>query len=222
MKNVILHISGLFEDTPSRLFQYLQCHIELQNYRYTNVPLYIKNQFGSYSFIKETQRIQQVVNRYDPAIIVAHSLGAYVALQLDMTCPLVLLDPSLTIAEIIAPNLYEENSILTYGDGTRHTILSYEFASSLKDTPSIENVCETCHARDVCIIGAGNGGYKIAEKYAAHIMSSQYLFLPNANHDFSSPNDRKRIFEVIKKRLEIMPSRMREENYTKLPLLEGL
>lgn len=215
MKTAVLHISGLFEVTPNQLFQHLQHDIERQNYRYTYAPLFLDGQFGSYPFIEEMQRIQKMVDECNPVLIVAHSLGAYIAMQLDARCPLVLLDPSLAIAEIVEQNLSEKNGILAYEDGTRHVILSKGFVASLAETPSIETICQSSHGRDVYVIGAGHGGHKVAEQYVAQITRASYVFLPNANHNFSEEHDRNEILKLIKKWLGTMPSRARGETHIK-------
>ncbi|MCK5060111.1 MAG: alpha/beta hydrolase [Candidatus Pacebacteria bacterium] len=203
MEPTILYIFGLFEDAHNQLFCSLESRIKQKGYICRGIELYSESQFGSYSFPQEIRQIQDIVDKRKPAMIIAHSLGSYIAMQLNFTYPLLLLDPSLTIAEIMEPNIREKNNISVYDDGEQCIVLSKEFTSSIAKVPSVEMVCQNSQTKDICIVGAGHGGHIVAEQYAACLPTAHYFFLPNANHDFSDKNDVKEIFKIIKSGLEL-------------------
>ncbi|MBI1975680.1 MAG: hypothetical protein HYS59_01615 [Candidatus Vogelbacteria bacterium] len=208
MKVNIVYLFGLFENHTDSLFTYLKkntVHIE-----WCGIELYPESEFGSYSFAEEMKRIQTIIDDIRPDMLVAHSLGAYVSAQLVFNCPVVFLEPSLAISDIVLPNTKHGNNGSLYDDGKHKVKLSTEFVESIKLMPSIKELAYSSKlsSEDVCIIGAGKGGHIIARQYC--IPSSRYVYFPNANHMFSGGKERRKILSLIKKRLDIIPGRVRD------------
>ena len=202
MDKHLIYVGGMFESRKSALSLYIQQGL---NEWCNVVTISLNKQLGSRSFYAEIGRIEKIIERHKPEMIVAHSLGAYIAANLGVNCPLVFLEPSLRITDIVLPNV-EDNR---YFDGIHTFDLSQEFIESLKTCPSIENVSKKLRTgENVFIFGAGRGGFKIAELYKENITGCHYFFLPEADHNFSEELDRQKILDLIKKRLDLMsPSR---------------
>ncbi|MEX0918755.1 MAG: hypothetical protein WDZ85_02190 [Candidatus Paceibacterota bacterium] len=194
MNKSIAYIGGMFESKKDNLFLDIQQKLSGKCYF---IDIYPNNQFGAYSFYTEIKRTSKLLGEIRPDLIIAHSLGAYIAMNLNIKCPLVLLDPSLSVDDIILPNINEGR----YFDGTHTLNLSQEFLESLKTCPSVEILSKNLKHNNVFIFGAGQGGFKIAERYHKQIHNSNYFFLPKADHDFSRKSDRKKILTVIQKQL---------------------
>ena len=114
----IVYISGLFEDIDKGLYPVIKNILETGAYNCVCIQLYKNSKdFGSYPFDIEIKRIDQEIGNYNPKLIIAHSLGGYVALQLQNDIPLILLDPSMPISEIINNNLQLTESGYFYNDG---------------------------------------------------------------------------------------------------------
>lgn len=207
MKASVVVILGLFESVNDQLFQALRQCVQRQGYECYGIELYQGVQFGSYSFAEEIERVMKIVQCHNPMLIIAHSLGAYVALQFQSRYPLLLLDPSLAITNIIYPNLQAQGSAQIYNDGETLIVLSREFVASLAREPSIEEVSQNKGGGEIHIVGAGRGGHKIAERYHALIPHSRYTLLQGADHNFSDKQSTQEINMIIKKRLEIISSR---------------
>ena len=207
MKRNIAYILGLFEDQEDPLFRYLKEYIESSGVVCCGIEPFAEEVFGTQTFHKTVQRVQECIDTLKPEVIVAHSVGAYVVLQISTDLPVILLDPSLAIADIVSNNVKQHGCSYFYDDGEHRVELSPEFIESIKRTPSIEKSPRTMTSRDVYIFGAGRGGYKIAEQYHKHIPHAHYVFLPYARHEFSTEDDRRQILAVIKKRLGVMPGR---------------
>lgn len=198
MKIKVLYVLGLFEDKNNPLLKSLKKDLGPNRYLIKSINLYSKYRFGSYSFIEEIDRIQKIVNKYQPDLVVGHSLGGYIAVQLKFACPLFLLDPSLSISDIISPRIYMHKSKSFYKDSERQIELNNKFLQSLKKTSTLKTSCELSQSRKVFIVGAGKGGYKIAQQYAEYLPASMHRFLPTADHNFSKTKDRKEIIKIIK------------------------
>ncbi|MFH1145633.1 MAG: hypothetical protein V1707_01565 [bacterium] len=201
MNHRITYIHGLFENADSYLYREIQRFLEEQKCAYEGVELYQRVQFGSYSFQKEVERIEEIVHRNNPTMIIAHSLGAYVALQLQNSYPLLLVEPSLAIADIVIPNIRYRDGTLIYDDGQSQVELSPEFVESLSLAPSIEKAAQHAKKKDIHIVGAGRGGYLVAGSYHSCIGQSSYTLLPNSDHAFSDKKGLDDLFEIIKQRL---------------------
>ena len=202
MKKNIVYIYGLFESRENPLTQYLKEHTSPGD-EYHCIAPFSKDEFGTQSFYQIVQQTQDSIDTIRPEMIIAHSLGAYVAMYISTNQPLILLDPSLAIADIITGNITQDGSVSFYDDGRYRIKLSLEFLESIKATLPIEKVARNVKARDIHIFGAGNGGYKIAEQYHQYIPHSHYAILPSATHEFKEESDRQKILAVIKKRLNI-------------------
>jgi predicted esterase YcpF (UPF0227 family) len=198
MGKFVIYIPGLFEAKESPLFRNIQKPASRKGFDCKIVDPFKNNIFGLNSFSEEIKRIEKIVQKTQPKLIVAHSLGAYSALQLKVTCQLLLLDPSLPIKEIVYPNLRKKLNTWTYNDGHKEVILSESFVNSLKKTPSIKSVANQAKSRDVHIVGAGKGGSKVAENYHHYIPQSNYTLLPQSDHNFSSKEDRLKLASIIK------------------------
>lgn len=207
MKRSIVYILGLFEDQENLLFRYLKEHLESSEIECHSIEPFAKDKFGVQTFHKTVKRAQDFIDLFKPEMIVAHSLGAYLSMQISTNQPVVLLDPSLAVADIVLNNLKQENESYLYDDGKYRINLSSEFVESIKSMSSIEKSISNTISRDIYIFGSGKGGYKIAEQYHEYIPCSHYTFLPDSDHEFSNENDRQQILAVIKKRLDAMPSR---------------
>ncbi|MCL5011837.1 MAG: hypothetical protein M1320_00220, partial [Patescibacteria group bacterium] len=140
MENTVIYILGLFEEGNDPLFYNIRCFLQRNNCNVHGIELYSKNSFGSYAFDEEIGRITSEINKFRPALVVAHSLGAYVCLQLPISCPLVLLDPSIEIRKIIKSNSKQIGSKYIYDDGINKSILSKEFIRSISIAPSIQKL----------------------------------------------------------------------------------
>lgn len=196
----------MFEDLDNQLFINVNDFLQKNQYVCKGIELYQSSQFGVYSFQDEIERIQKIVDKYNPSLIVAHSLGGYIALHLKVSCPMTLLDPSLSVSEIFLPNLKIKNEEFYYEDSERNIKISHEFVGSLKQVLSIEKLSKIGGMKKVHIIGAGLAGYRIAEQYHASLPGSDYMFLPNADHDFLDMRSKKKITDIIKKQLGFKPS----------------
>jgi predicted esterase YcpF (UPF0227 family) len=186
MKGLALYICGLSENINDPLPKYILNQLDVLGYDCQAIELYPDTTFGAYSFLKEIKRIKQIVLKSKPSLICAHSLGAYIALQINISCPILLLDPSLAVNGIALPE--QDNC-------------SSKFLSSLSKTLPIESVAKLSRATRVQIVGAGHGGYKVAKEYKTHMPHANYTFLPNADHDFSNKRDLDMVVEIIKKAL---------------------
>ena len=214
MKRNIAYILGLFEDQEDPLFRYLKEYIESSGVACFGIEPFAEEVFGTQTFHKTVQRVQECIDILKPEMIVAHSLGAYAVLQISTDLPVILLDPSLALADIVLNNAKHYDGAYFYADGKRRVELSPEFVESIKRMPPIEKSPVNMTSQDIYIFGAGRGGYKIAERYQKHMPHAHYIFLPYANHEFSTEDDRQRILAVIKKRLDAMSNR-REGVHTK-------
>lgn len=204
----VIYILGLFEDLENRLFQDIKSSIEDSGFNCLGIELYQGKTFGSYSFAKEIERIGKIIEKSNPPIIIAHSLGGYISLQFNTFHPLLLLEPSLAIADIFLSNIRQsQKGQKYYDDGENRVRLSPKFIESLTQMPTIEKVAQMTKNKDIKIIGAGKGGYKIAEKYHINLPKSEYTLLPGANHNFSNKKDFEKINKIIKGRLGTSPSR---------------
>jgi len=188
MKKVTAYISGLFEDKDNPLFLHIQTSLEKFEVSCHGVTLYDGGLFGSYSFLKEVVRVKKVIELLKPDIIIAHSLGAYVIMHELSHYSAIFLDPSLEISKMTIPV-------------SGPVKISSEFTRSLKKMPSIEELAGRTGLRDVHVIGAGLGGFAVAERYHSCLPDSEYLFLADADHNFSNEKDRLTITRVIKERL---------------------
>jgi predicted esterase YcpF (UPF0227 family) len=206
MQNCVVYISGLFEDLNGQLFLRVNNFLQKNQYVCEGIELYQGAQFGAYSFQNEIERIQKIVDKHNPILIIAHSLGGYVSLHLKLSCPVILLDPSLSISDIFLSNLKIKNGKSFYEDKEVNVKISHEFVESLKQTLSIEKLTKISGIKKVHIVGAGLGGYRVAEQYHAALLDSSYTFLPNAGHDFLDVRSTEEIMEIIKKQLGIKPS----------------
>lgn len=202
MKTKAVYILGFFENQQDDLFQYLKARMEPSRVELYGIELYGKNKFGSYSFFEEVQRIQKIVDDLHPVIIIAHSLGAYLLTQIQVDCPVILLDPSLDVGTIILSNIKYIKGSYVYDDGQNQISLSSDFIDSIKIAPTIEDSVMNVISDNVWIFGTGEGGYRIAIRYNGKIPQSKYILLQNADHKFSNKAHRKRILEIIKKQLE--------------------
>lgn len=191
-------MTGLFEKLDDQLFQRVSDFVQQQGYVIHGMELYPGTSFGNRKFTTEVARVQQEINKYDPCLIIAHSLGAYTCIQTTVKCPLVLLEPSFKIADIILPSLKRNGESYLYSDGTHHLSISQNFIQSVKNAPSIEKSAQNIRSNRVHIFGAGKAGYKIAEQYHAYLQNSDYSLIPNADHDFSAEEDLQKIFMTIK------------------------
>lgn len=207
MARNILYTAGMFENESSSLFLDIKNEVENLGASCNFIELYSGKPFGSYSFQKEVRRIEKVIFNYQPQLIVAHSLGGYIATHIATHCPLVLLDPSLNIADIVLPNVNHGK----YSDGTYTFQPSSIFLDSIKTTSSIEILTRDSEVNGHCIdiFGAGKGGYKIAEQYHKNLIGSNYFVLPEADHQFQDQESRHKIVELIKKRLKTKRSSRR-------------
>lgn len=203
MKKNIIYIFGLFENQENPLFKYLKNNIEDKEIEFQGIELYLKEQFSFNTFFEAMELVQKMIDARQPEIIIAHSLGAYVAMQMKIpdNCQIVFLDPALSITDIILNNLKQDNKLYFYDDGESKIELLPEFVESIKTMPTIEMSAKKITSRDVCIFAAGKGAYKIANQYHKYISDAKYFFLPDANHEFSNEKDRQQIFETIKMRL---------------------
>lgn len=196
MDKSAIYIAGMFENGKGAPFSYIHTQMGKLNVCFDFIELYSGKQFGSYSFLEEVRRTEEIIKEKQPDIIISHSLGAYVAVLLPFRCPIVLLDPSLSISDIILPNV--KNS--RYNDGENTFDLYQSFLDSIKSCLSIEDAAKNIkNGERVTIVGAGKGGYKVAERYRDNIFGSQYILLPNADHGFSEEIDQQKILEIIKK-----------------------
>ncbi|MDD4761826.1 MAG: hypothetical protein PHZ25_02295 [Candidatus Pacebacteria bacterium] len=206
MNNYAVYIAGMFEDEKHPLFFEIKKFLKNIGWNCVFIKLYDNDkQFGSYSFKSEMERITDYIERIHPDLIVAHSIGGYIATQLSTRGFLFLLDPSLSVSDVILPNVKNGR----YDDGKYVMDLSNEFLESIKTCASIEkNGKNIKQGENVFIFGAGKGGFKVAEQYHKNILDSHYFFLADANHDFSAAKDKKKIINLIKKRLGVKsPSR---------------
>jgi len=203
MKFTVLYILGLFANRQDPLFKYLRSQIEQQGARCEAIELYDGEKFGSYLITKELERIQRAFTELKPQMIIAHSLGAYITMQIHTNSPIILLEPSLSINDIILPNIKNDGGSYVYDDGLHKVSLGREFVKSLRKLPPIKTpLCPK--TGDVYIFGAGKGGHRVAEQYHNSIFNSHYFFLPNADHNFSNRQERLKIMDVIKKRLDVI------------------
>lgn len=206
MRKNIVYIHGLFEGKGNPLTQYLKEHTS-SDVEYHCIAPFSKDEFGTQSFYQAVQQVQDSIDTIRPEMIIAHSMGAYVAMYISTNQPLILLDPSLAVVDIITGNMTQDGSASFYDDGKYRIKLSLEFLESIKATLSIERVAHNVKVRDIHIFGAGNGGYKIAKQYHRYMPHSHYEILPSATHEFKDESDRQKILAVIKKRLNITLSR---------------
>lgn len=199
MKINTMYLLGMFEDEHNPLFLDIQSRLQKHRKSCAPIKLFENKGLGSSPFYEEIQRIKDLLEKHAPNLLIAHSLGAYVALCAHPTTPIVLLDPSLDIAEIILPNTNES----VYSDGTCSIELSGEFLESIKKCSTINDVCQHIpNDRNISIYGAGKGGFRIAENYHKLIPNSRYTYLPDADHNFSDERDREIIWEEIRKWLD--------------------
>ncbi|MDD4761666.1 MAG: hypothetical protein PHZ25_01400 [Candidatus Pacebacteria bacterium] len=105
----LIYIFGLLENSQDYFFNKLKKYAEFIGFHCEGIELYESSNFGSYSLNEEIERIRQKVISLQPVIIIGHSLGGYIALQLSKTYPLILLDSSLAISDIILSNLKQNN-----------------------------------------------------------------------------------------------------------------
>ncbi len=196
----ILYIFGFLEDDTHPLYQKLKSNIP--EYHFHHITLYPNQSFGSYSFTKELGRISRVIDTIQPTLIIGHSLGAYISLLLQDAHRKILLDPSLPVSEIFLSNTQTVSGKYVYDDGITRLELSAQFIASIKK-PSVTKIKpqKSLSVGYVDILGAGKGGYRIAERYAKALPQSHYMYLRNATHNFDSENDTKIITQLIKKRL---------------------
>lgn len=197
----VLYILGLFEDEGNSLFNAVQKDMAGLGVNCEAVALYAGRPFGSYSLCDEIERIARVAEEVKPKLIVAHSLGAYMVLQRPVGCPAILLDPSLSINEIILPNTKAEKGSFIYDDGANKISLESEFVESVRRAKSIEEIAASGSVKDVTIFGTGKGGHKAAEQYHKYMPRSQYIFLQEADHNFSSQTFQTIVFDTIQRRL---------------------
>lgn len=198
MKPYVFYILGLFEDTNNELSRNIGRFICDQGCDFHSIELYQGEKFGSYSFKKEIGRIKRIVKKNNPTIIIAHSLGGYISLQLNTSSTLFLLEPSSAIIDIFSSNIHQSQKGPRYYDDKENKVrLSPEFMESLIGMPTIEKATKMTKNKDIEIIGAGKGGYKIAEKYHLNLPKSEYTLLPNADHNFSNKQDVNKIIEII-------------------------
>ena len=205
----VVYVFGLFENKTDPLFSWLKNHTESLGVRWHGLEMYSAPSFGSRPILDELERAGQTLAEIKPDLIVAHSLGAYTAAQLALDCPVILLDPSLALHEIILPNTKKVDATWLYDDGEYRAEISDAFMTPLVHTPSIEESAEKLRLRNipVHIFGAGKGGHKIAERYHRNIPNSRYTFLSHADHAFSGENERNEILTLMKKQLGATPSR---------------
>lgn len=196
----IIYIAGMFEDETSSLFLDIQTLTKQSQISCRFIKLYPVKPFGSYSFQKEIQRIGEIISKRQPSLLIAHSLGCYIAMHLPVFCPFILLDPSISIADIILSNI----SRGIYDDGEYTFKASSDFLNSIKESKSINILTNDIdnNVYTIDIFGAGKGGYKIAEEYHQNLTDSDYFFFPNAEHKFEDQASRREILQVIKKRLD--------------------
>ena len=204
MMRSVIYIAGMFEDGTNPLFLDIQALAKKLQESCKYIKLYSGTTFGSYSYQNEIRRINEIVSKSQPSLIIAHSLGCYISTHLPVLCPFILIDPSVSITDIILPNIKRGG----YDDGTYTFKVSPSFLNSVKISEPIEvlvrNIKNTGH--HIYIFGAGRGGYRIAEQYHQNLVGSIYFFLPNADHEFSNRSSRQRILQVIKKRLDAKQS----------------
>lgn len=204
MTGSIIYIAGIFEDETSSLFLDIKDLSRQLEISCKFIGLYSGRPFGSYSFPREVRRIDKIIVENQPQIIVAHSLGGYIAMHIPVSCPLICLDPSLSITDIILPNTKHG----TYNDGTYTFQASKTFLDSIEESDSIEVLTRNIQnkASHIDILGAGRGGYKIAKQYHQNLVGSSYFLLSEANHEFSDQISRQKILGILKKRLDTRQS----------------
>lgn len=185
----VIYISGLFEKIENRLFSHLDIKLRSDGFRSKQIIPYPKKSFGSYSFHKELNRIQKQVLNYSPRLVIGHSLGGYISLFLQTSCPLLLLDPSFPIAKIISHNLAIIHHRPYYRDTENTLLLHQEFLDSLTHLPPIENLAKKAQTKRIHIIGAGKGGHAIAKRYHIKLSGSNYELFPGSDHSFSDQRD---------------------------------
>lgn len=199
MKKNIVYVLGLLEDEENSLFQYFKNELKNLEINLNALALYTKNKFGNESFIKSIQQTEEFIYDTKPEMIIAHSLGAYTLIQTKVNCPVILLDPSRSIIDIVLNNLKQYNKSYFYYDGKYDIRLSPMFLKSIKLALPIKKCVYNISSKDIRIYGAGKGGYKIAEQYHKYIPYSQYVFFSKADHEFSNKDDREQILITIKK-----------------------
>lgn len=197
----IFYVRGLFEEKDSDLLVFLKEEAEKNNFELESTSPYQDNIFGSFPIDQDMERIQKVIIQYQPDIIIAHSLGAYLLLHLDFEHKKILLDPSLSLSDIFLPNTKRQNNVYVYSDSEREIKLKPEFVESLKSVYPIERLGSLGRKDEIDIIGAGRAGYRIAEKYHKALKNSSYTLLPDSDHDFSSKKDQAAILDQLLKKL---------------------
>lgn len=194
----VIYVGGLFEDRNSSLFQSIKLSMEELGKTCIFVPSCSISSLNSSSIHLEIQRVYDFIKKIEPEAIIAHSLGAYCVLSLQTNCNLILLDPSMPISEVILPNIKGRH----YNDGNTTAAISDEFIESIKECPTIEEISRNIkNTERIIIVGAENGGHRIAEHYHDTLRSSKYHFLKNADHWFSDFNEQ--VASVIKNGLAL-------------------
>lgn len=192
MNKCAIYLAGIFESRVDPLFQFISVELQDLGIQLELVELYPNKEFGSYSFREEIQRIQNIIKEKRPEIVIAHSLGCYIAIHFPVHCPLILLDPSRGVLELV-------ESL-----GNKRTF-SPTFLKSVRACDSIKSLGTGIrNGGHIFIFGAGKGGYKIAEQYHQNLSRSRYIFLSEADHDFSDTTSRRKISKKIKERLGVV------------------
>ncbi|HDQ16807.1 MAG TPA: hypothetical protein ENN31_01645 [Candidatus Vogelbacteria bacterium] len=128
-------------------------------------------------------------------------------MYLSVICPIIFLDPSLYITDIILPNIKDGK----YNDGKYMFKVSQSFLNSIKICKPIDVLTKNIKDNGcrIDIFGAGKGGYKTAEQYHQNLIGSNYFFLSDADHEFKNKLSKRKILGIIKKRLGAkQPSRL--------------
>lgn len=197
-----MYLLGLFEDINNFLFSSVRDYLASQNYGCNPIVLYEDKTFGSYSYLEEVERINSLLKKYKPDLVIGHSLGAYTSLQTEFSGPYILIEPSVSIKDIFLTNIKQKKDAeIFYEDYERKIKLSREFCESILNVFSISEVLNRKLEYQIDIIGAGKGGYKIAEPYKSFLRYGDYRFIPDADHNFSNEKYHQEIFSLIKKRL---------------------
>ena len=109
----------------------------------------------------------------------------------------------MSISEIVNNNLQLTECGYSYDDGETTMCLSNNFIKSLLLTPTIDQLTKNFKIKDICIVGAGKGGYRVAEKYKNDLPTAEYTLMSDADHNFSEVSVQNQIMLIIKKRLGI-------------------
>lgn len=194
-----VYVGGLFEGEDNPLYKTLKRELKKRKVNLTGVFPFETKIVGCSS--PAQLLLDQARNFSKNTLYITHSIGSYLTLQTLKPKNCILLDPSLEPQKVFASLGFDSDKNRT----NCSVIATSSFKKFVTTSPSIKQICQSCHFNHLTSIGAEKGGHRIAREYYLYAKKSstkKMIYMRNTNHDMSLNGDYSKIVTLIKKQVD--------------------